>query len=112
MRKIFRNLGSVNIVVGEQIPIAGVAFAGDREISRVQVSTDGGATWKDARIKNPLSPYSWVIWATELDVTSKANYKIVVRATDKTGKIQTGEVREPFPNGATGYHMIDVQASS
>ncbi len=112
VRKIIRNLGSVNIVVGEQIPIAGVAFAGDREISRVQVSTDGGATWKDARIKNPLSPYSWVIWATELDVTSKANYKIVVRATDKTGKIQTGEVREPFPNGATGYHMIDVQASS
>jgi DMSO/TMAO reductase YedYZ molybdopterin-dependent catalytic subunit len=112
VRKIFRNLGSVNIVVGEQIPIAGVAFAGDREISRVQVSTDDGATWKDARIKNPLSPYSWVIWATELDVTSKANYKIVVRATDKTGKIQTGEVREPFPNGATGYHMIDVQASS
>jgi DMSO/TMAO reductase YedYZ molybdopterin-dependent catalytic subunit len=112
VRKIFRNLGSVNIVVGEQIPIAGVAFAGDREISRVQVSTDGGATWRDARIKNPLSPYSWVIWATELDVTSKANYKIVVRATDKTGKIQTGEVREPFPNGATGYHMIDVQASS
>ena len=112
VRKIFRNLGSVNIVVGEQIPIAGVAFAGDREISRVQVSTDGGATWKDARIKNPLSPYSWVIWATELDVTSKANYKIVVRATDKTGKIQTGEVREPFPNGATGYHMIDIQASS
>ena len=112
VRKIFRNLGSVNIVVGEQIPIAGVAFAGDREISRVQVSTDGGATWKDARIKNPLSPYSWVIWATELDVTSKANYKIVVRATDKTGKIQTGEAREPFPNGATGYHMIDVQASS
>jgi DMSO/TMAO reductase YedYZ molybdopterin-dependent catalytic subunit len=62
LRKNFRNLGSLSIVVGEQIPIAGVAFAGDRGISRIQVSTDDGATWKDARIKNPLSPYSWVIW--------------------------------------------------
>jgi DMSO/TMAO reductase YedYZ molybdopterin-dependent catalytic subunit len=112
IRKIFRNLGSLNVVAGEQIPIAGVAFAGDRGISRIQTSSDGGVTWKDARIKNPLSPYSWVIWATELDVTNKGNYKIIVRATDKAGKIQTGEVREPFPKGATGYHMVDVQASS
>jgi DMSO/TMAO reductase YedYZ molybdopterin-dependent catalytic subunit len=112
IRKNFRNLGSLSIVVGEQIPIAGVAFAGDRGISKIQVSTDDGTTWKDARIKNPLSPYSWVIWATELDVTNKANYKIIVRATDKAGRVQTGEVREPFPNGATGYHMVDAQASS
>ena len=109
IRKIFRNLGSVNIVVGEQIPIAGVAFAGDRGISRIQVSSDGGDTWNDAKVKNPLSPYSWVIWTTELDVTNRGNYKIVVRAIDKTGKIQTGEVREPFPNGATGYHTVDIQ---
>ena len=111
LRKNFRNLGSLSIVVGEQIPIAGVAFAGDRGISRIQVSADDGATWKDARIKNPLSPYSWVIWATELDVTKEGNYRIVVRATDKAGRVQTGEVREPFPNGATGYHMVDAQAS-
>ena len=112
IRKNFRNLGSLNIVVGEQIPIAGVAFAGDRGISRIQVSTDDGATWKDAKIKDPLSPYSWVIWTTELDVTNDGNYRTLVRATDNTGKVQTGEVREPFPNGATGYHMVDVQASS
>ena len=111
IRKIFRNLGSVNAIVGEQIPIAGVAFAGDRGISTIQVSSDGGATWKDARVKNPLSPYSWVIWTTELDVTSGRDYKIVVRAIDKTGKIQTGEVREPFPSGATGYHTVEVQAA-
>jgi DMSO/TMAO reductase YedYZ molybdopterin-dependent catalytic subunit len=112
VRKVFRNLGALNIVVGEEIPIAGVAFAGDRGILKVEVSSDGGATWKEARIKDPLSPYTWVLWATELNVTTKGNYKIVVRATDKTGKIQTSEVRDPFPNGAMGYHMVNAQASS
>jgi DMSO/TMAO reductase YedYZ molybdopterin-dependent catalytic subunit len=112
VRKVFRNLGALNIVVGEEIPIAGVAFAGDRGISKVEVSSDGGATWKEARIKDPLSPYTWVLWATELNVTMKGNYKIIVRATDKTGKIQSAEVRDPFPNGAMGYHVVNVQASS
>ena len=111
VRKVFRNLGALNIVVGEEIPIAGVAFAGDRGILKVEVSSDGGATWKEARIKDPLSPYTWVLWATELNVTTKGNYKIIVRATDKTGKIQTSEVRDPFPNGAMGYHVVNAQAS-
>jgi DMSO/TMAO reductase YedYZ molybdopterin-dependent catalytic subunit len=112
VRKVFRNLGALNIVVGEEIPIAGVAFAGDRGISKVEVSSDGGATWKEARIKDPLSPYTWILWATELNVAMKGNYKIIVRATDKTGKIQTAEVRDPFPNGAMGYHVVNAQASS
>lgn len=112
VRKVFRNLGALNIVVGEEIPIAGVAFAGDRGISKVEVSSDEGATWKEARIKDPLSPYTWVLWATELNVTMKGNYKIIVRATDKTGKIQTAEVRDPFPNGSMGYHVVNAQASS
>jgi DMSO/TMAO reductase YedYZ molybdopterin-dependent catalytic subunit len=108
VRKIFRNLGALNVITGEKIPIAGVAFAGDRGISKVEVSSDGGAIWKEAKIKDPLSPYTWVLWATELEVKTKSKYKVVVRATDKTGKIQTGEVRDPFPSGATGYHIVNI----
>jgi DMSO/TMAO reductase YedYZ molybdopterin-dependent catalytic subunit len=108
VRKIFRNLGALNVITGEKIPIAGVAFAGDRGISKVEVSSDGGAIWKEAKIKDPLSPYTWVLWATELEVKTKSQYKVVVRATDKTGKIQTGEVRDPFPSGATGYHIVNI----
>jgi DMSO/TMAO reductase YedYZ molybdopterin-dependent catalytic subunit len=95
----------------EMVPIAGVAFAGDRGIAKVEVSTDGGATWKDARLKDPLSPYTWVLWTAEVNnMTGKANnpYKIIARATDKTGKIQMAEIADPFPNGATGYPVINV----
>jgi DMSO/TMAO reductase YedYZ molybdopterin-dependent catalytic subunit len=107
-RKRFSNTEAPNIVLNERVPVAGMAFAGDRGILKVEVSTDGGTTWKVARIKDPLSQYTWVLWNAELDLTAKANHRIVVRATDKTGKIQTDQVTDPFPNGATGYHMVNV----
>jgi hypothetical protein len=107
----FRNLDveNLNVVPGQKLPVAGVAFAGDRGISKVEVSTDGGATWKSASIKQPLSNYTWVLWTTGfIPTTRSSNYTIVVRATDKTGNVQTASIRPPFPNGATGYHMINV----
>ena len=36
------------------MPVAGIAFAGDRGISKVEVSIDGGSTWKSASIKDPV----------------------------------------------------------
>jgi DMSO/TMAO reductase YedYZ molybdopterin-dependent catalytic subunit len=111
VRDRFRNLDleNINIVPGQKVPVAGIAFAGDRGIAKVEVSTDGGVTWKSAIIKDPLSKYTWVLWTAGFTpATAQGNYRIVVRATDKTGKIQTAEVRPPFPDGATGYHMINI----
>ena len=111
VRDRFRNLDveNINIVPGQKVPVAGIAFAGDRGIAKVEVSTDGGVTWNSASIKDPLSKYTWVLWTAGFTpATAQGNYRIVVRATDKTGKIQTAEVRPPFPDGATGYHMINI----
>jgi len=111
VRVRFRNLDveNINIVPGQKVPVAGIAFAGDRGIAKVEVSTDGGVTWKSASIKDPLSKYTWVLWTAGFTpATAQGNYRIVVRATDKTGKVQTAEVRPPFPDGATGYHMINI----
>lgn len=97
---------------GRVATIGGIAFAGTRGISKVQVSVDDGNTWKDASIKEPLSQYSWVIWAADLSLPGQSSneYKVTVRATDDAGNVQTSEVRQPFPDGSTGYHMIDIQA--
>jgi DMSO/TMAO reductase YedYZ molybdopterin-dependent catalytic subunit len=106
-RQRFRKLDETDDTsYGDKVPIAGIAFAGNRGISKVEVSTDGGTTWKTARIKDPLSQYTWVLWTAGYVPPNKENYKIVVRATDKTGNTQTTEMSPPFPNGATGYHTI------
>ena len=89
-------------------PIAGIAFAGDRGISDVEVSTDGGKTWSKAILKDPLSNYSWLIWMTEWLPKEDGSKTITVRATDKTGKTQTSQIRGTYPEGATGFHAIDV----
>ena len=93
---------------GKNIPVAGIAFAGDRGISKVEVSVDGGTTWKTAIVKDPLSQYTWVLWTSGFTAADKGNYKIIVRATDKTGQIQTSELEQPFPNGADGYNQLDI----
>jgi DMSO/TMAO reductase YedYZ molybdopterin-dependent catalytic subunit len=94
--------------VSSDTPIAGVAFAGDRGIIKVEVSTDGGGTWNEAVVKKPRSPYSWMLWAYEWTPSDRGNHVIVVRATDGTGQLQDPSTRPNFPDGATGYHSVEV----
>jgi DMSO/TMAO reductase YedYZ molybdopterin-dependent catalytic subunit len=107
LRSRFEELSTNAPSVGSKSPIAGIAFAGDRGISKVEVSTDGGNTWQSASIKDPLSSNSWVLWALDWLPQNKGRYNIVVRATDKAGNLQTAEIRDIYPNGATGYHSVE-----
>jgi DMSO/TMAO reductase YedYZ molybdopterin-dependent catalytic subunit len=93
-------------------PIAGVAFAGDRGVERVEVSTDGGKTWMPASVKDPLSGNTWVLWTADWNPPSTGHYSLAVRATDKTGAVQTAAMNTPFPSGATGYQIVDVGVTS
>jgi DMSO/TMAO reductase YedYZ molybdopterin-dependent catalytic subunit len=89
-------------------PVAGIAFAGDRGIASVEVSTDGGQTWSQASLQEPLGQYTWVFWSLDWNPPATGSYKIEVRATDGTGAVQTAVIAAPFPNGASGYHVIDI----
>ena len=92
------------------LSLGGVAFAGDRGISSVEVSTDGEKTWLPAQVKPGLSPYTWQLWRADINV-DKSVRDIRVRATDGQGKPQTREQNDPFPSGATGYDTIRVAVS-
>ena len=84
--------------------IAGIAFAGDRGIGKVEVSTDGGETWEPAEIKPALSNYTWVLWHKRWTPARPGRYKLLVRATDGRGETQTSIYAAPAPSGSSGYH--------
>ena len=99
-------------VYGSPVPIIGTAFAGDRGISKVEVSTDGGTTWEEASLIDPLSMNTWVFWRLDWNPPALGDYQLVVRATDGNGFVQVATMTNPFPNGATGYSVVDVRVSS
>lgn len=90
--------------------IAGVAFAGDRGISKVEVSTDGGHTWTRAQLKTALSPYTWRSWLFRWTPTrGRGQADVLVRAFDGRGIQQTPRLAAPYPSGATGYDGIVLE---
>jgi DMSO/TMAO reductase YedYZ molybdopterin-dependent catalytic subunit len=89
-----------------KVTLAGVAWAPDRGISKVEVRVDLG-NWMPAILSAPISKATWVQWEVPWNATP-GGYRLEVRATDGTGVVQTDQVTDPAPDGARGHHMIDV----
>ena len=92
-----------------RIPIAGVAWAPDRGVSKVEVSIDQG-DWRPVTLSAPISDATWVQWLYPWDATA-GTHSIEVRATDRTGQLQADEITTPFPDGARGHHRIAVRVA-
>jgi DMSO/TMAO reductase YedYZ molybdopterin-dependent catalytic subunit len=93
-------------VTAGHTPIAGVAWAPDRGISKVEVRVDDGE-WMPARLSAAISKSTWVQWLVDWDA-SPGNHAINVRATDGNGEVQTDQRSQPAPDGARGHHRINV----
>lgn len=92
----------------DPIEVKGVAFGGDRGISRVELSFDDGKTWDEAKIDYSGTKLTWALWSFGWRPDGEDDYRLVVRATDGEGAVQEWEEdRSPF-SGATGFHKILV----
>lgn len=99
-----------SLATAKPVTVRGYAFAGERGIQKVEISTDGGTSWNTAKTKEPLSPNSWVLWSYDWTPAATKSYTLVVRATDKTGAVQTSINADTFPAGSSGWHRITVNA--
>ena len=85
------------------VTLTGRAWAGRADISRVEVSSDGGSTWLAAKLEEPVSPFAWQAWSFEWQATS-GNYTLCVRATDSQGNVQP--VAQTWTYHGMGNNML------
>lgn len=88
------------------IAIAGVAWAPTRGISQVEVKV-GDGPWRVATLGPELAKTTWRQWWIDWSAT-KGNSSISVRATDGTGALQSSSSTPAAPDGAQGWHTVNV----
>ncbi|WP_461003310.1 molybdopterin-dependent oxidoreductase, partial [Streptomonospora sediminis] len=91
------------------VPVAGVAWKQNTGIEEVEVRIDDG-DWQTARLAEEDTADTWRQWVLQWQA-EPGEHRITVRATDRSGRTQTAEESSPAPNGASGYHTIDVTVS-
>ncbi len=95
-------------VTAGRVTIAGTAWAQHRGIARVEVRADSGA-WQTTELAADASIDTWRMWRTVLAL-APGPHTLQVRATDATGATQTSAVTETIPDGATGWHTVQITA--
>ncbi|HUU35980.1 MAG TPA: molybdopterin-dependent oxidoreductase [Vicinamibacterales bacterium] len=105
------------VTAGQALLLGGIAFAGRRGISRVDVGvgspddTNGTLLWMEADLQPELGPAAWRLWTCPFTPTP-GRHRLVVCATDGDGVPQPRERRGNFPSGAHGWHAVDMSASA
>ncbi len=94
------------------LPLKGVAFGGDRGVSRVEVSVDDGQNWQEAKIDYPGTKLTWVLWSFDWRPENAGDHRITVRATNGEGQVQAKDEKRPPTSGVTGLHTITVHLAA
>jgi DMSO/TMAO reductase YedYZ molybdopterin-dependent catalytic subunit len=92
-------------VKSRALHIRGAAWAGEAEITKVEISTDAGATWQPAQLGREQAKYAWRLWSYLWKAPKAGDYTIMSRATDNQGRVQPASA-EWNPSGYL-YNAID-----
>jgi DMSO/TMAO reductase YedYZ molybdopterin-dependent catalytic subunit len=91
------------------VTCGGVAWAQNRGVRAVEVridTPDKPGDWKQAELGANYANDTWRLWSFRWQAAQPGRHTISVRATDRTGAVQTAETADPVPDGATGWHTV------
>ena len=91
---------------GERLPLGsrlveGLAWAGPEAVAAVELSCDGGESWKRAELVGPPRRYTWIHWRVDWAPPGPGAYRLLARAISSSGEIQPSR-HNPLHGG---YHI-------
>lgn len=93
--------------------IFGAAWCGDAEVARVEVTTDGGRTWRAAELGRDRAPRAWRLWAYEWKPASAGQVVIAARAIDTQGRVQPADrdpaIITPYANNWIDRRVVEIK---
>ena len=90
------------LVEAGTVELSGRAWAGRAQVTRVEVSADGGETWWDGKLEDTISAYAWRGWHAQWEARP-GHYMLCVRATDDQSNVQP--VPQPWNFKGMGNNM-------
>jgi DMSO/TMAO reductase YedYZ molybdopterin-dependent catalytic subunit len=100
---------------GETVPantsfrVSGAAWACDAEMTKVELSTDGGSTWNDANLLGKSTSNAWRLWEFDWQTPAQAGKQtLIARATDSLGRTQPVN-RDPDRGTYMINHLLPIE---
>ena len=94
-------------VTAGKVTLSGPAWTdGQRKVSAVEVSLDRGASWREAALEPPASPYSWSLWTLTLELP-EGEVEVWVKATDEAGNTQPLDGRTAWNPDGYEWNAVD-----
>jgi DMSO/TMAO reductase YedYZ molybdopterin-dependent catalytic subunit len=91
--------------LGQPVAVKGIAWDAGYGIATVEVSTDGGQSWREAELGKDYGRYAWRQWNYVFKPGKKGRYAVMARAANSQGASQTLEwIANP-----AGYHNNVIQ---
>ena len=105
---IARPAPSEKLSAGKSYRIHGAAWAGESDVSKVEISTDGGGTWKAARFLDRAVPFCWRRWEYHWEEPAAGKHRLLARATDQYGRVQPSKRDADRRNYMIG-HIVPLE---
>ena len=86
------------------VPIGGIAYAGVRGISKVEVRVDNEPNWREAELREPAVGLLPGLSGATIGRSEEGRHDFQVRCVEADGTPQIEEDGPPRPDGATGIH--------